>query len=280
MQFSENILNTIGRAPLIKLHKVVAGISGSVLAKVETFSPRNSIKDRMAIKMIEDAEAKGSLKPGGTIIETTSRRNGIGLAMVANIKGYQLICVVSDKHPKEKINVLKAVGAKVVVCPADVEPADLRSCSSVSKRLSEEIPNSWCINQSEISLNSLVHYEQTASEIWSQTEGKINHFVSIVKTGATITSIGKCLKEKNPNIKIWGIDTEGVEKLSLPKNVDFSQMDGFVKVSNEDAIIYTQKLTLEEGIFANKSSGAAIKGLWQIKAQFKPDDVIVVLFHD
>jgi cystathionine beta-synthase len=279
MQYSQNILDSIGKTPLVKLHKVVAGISGSVFAKVETFRPGNSIKDRMAIQLIEDAEAKGSLKPKGTIINLTSANAGIGLAMAANIKRYHLICVISDQQSNEKINVLKAMGAKIVVCPADVEPEDLRSCSSVSKRLSEEIPNSWCVNQNDNLSDSFAHYEQTASEIWEQTEGKITHFVSSIKTGTTLVSIGKYLKEKNSNIEIWGIK-EGIEEHNPTKNVDFSQIDGFVKVSNEDAIVYTQKLTLDEGIFASKSSGAAIKGLLQIKGQFKSEDIIVVLFHD
>jgi len=304
MKYSENILGTIGNTPLVKLNKVISGISALVLAKVETFNPGNSVKDRMAIKMIEDAEADGRLKPGGTIIEGTSGNTGMGLALVAIIKGYKLICVISDKQSKEKMDILRAVGAKVVVCPTDVEPTDPRSYYSVSKRLAEETPNSWYVNQYDNLSNSLAHYEQTGPEIWEQTEGKITHFVSGVGTGGTISGVGKYLKEKNPNIKIWGIDTygsvfkkyhetgifdeneiysyitEGIGEDILPKNVDFSLIDGFTKVTDKDAAVYTRKIALEEGIFVGNSAGAAIKGLLQLKEHFKPDDVVVVLFHD
>lgn len=304
MKYSENILGTIGNTPLVKLHKVVAGIDALVLAKVETFNPGNSVKDRMAVKMIEDAEADGRLKPGGTIIEGTSGNTGMGLALVAIIKGYKLICVISDKQSKEKMDILRAVGAKVIVCPTDVEPTDPRSYYSVSKRLAEDTPNSWYVNQYDNPSNSMAHYEQTGPEIWAQTEGKITHFVVGVGTGGTISGVGKYLKEKNPNIKIWGIDTygsvfkkyhetgifdeneiysyitEGIGEDILPKNVDFSLIDGFTKVTDKDAAVYTRKIALEEGVFVGNSAGAAVKGLLQLKEHFKPDDVIVVLFHD
>jgi cystathionine beta-synthase len=304
MQYSENILGTIGGTPLVKLNKVVAGVDALVLAKVETFNPGNSVKDRMAVKMIEDAEADGRLKPGGTIIEGTSGNTGMGLALVAIIKGYKLICVISDKQSKEKMDILRAVGAKVVVCPTDVEPTDPRSYYSVSKRLAVETPNSWYVNQYDNMSNSLAHYEQTGPEIWKQTDGKITHFVSGVGTGGTISGVGKYLKEQNPNIKIWGIDTygsvfkkyhetgifdeneiysyitEGIGEDILPKNVDFSLIDGFTKVTDKDAAVYTRRIALEEGIFAGNSAGAAIKGLLQLKEHFKPEDVVVVLFHD
>jgi cystathionine beta-synthase len=304
MKYSENILGTIGNTPLVKLNKVVAGVDALVLAKVETFNPGNSVKDRMAVKMIEDAEADGRLKPGGTIIEGTSGNTGMGLALVAIIKGYKLICVISDKQSKEKMDILRAVGAKVVVCPTDVEPTDPRSYYSVSKRLAEETPNSWYVNQYDNPSNALAHYEQTGPEIWEQTEGKITHFISGVGTGGTISGVGKYLKEKNPNIKIWGIDTygsvfkkyhetgifdeneiysyitEGIGEDILPLNVDFSLIDGFTKVTDKDAAVYTRKIALEEGIFVGNSAGAAIKGLLQLKEHFKPEDVVVVLFHD
>lgn len=274
MQYSKSILDTIGKTPLVKLNKVVAEIPALVLAKVESFNPGNSIKDRMALKMIENAETNGSLKPGGTIIETTSRNIEIGLVLAANVKGYQLICVISNKKPKDKVDILRAMGAKIIVCRADVEPTHPDSSFSISKRLSEEIPNSWFINQKDYE-SSFTYYQQTASEIWKQTEGKITHFVSIVKTGETISGIGKFLKEKNPNIKILGIDKE-----DLPTNLNISLIDDLVKVTAEDALYYQQKLTLVEGIIVGNSSGAAISGLLQIKEQFKPEDVIVVLFHD
>lgn len=304
MKYSENILGTIGNTPLVKLHKVVAGIDALVLAKVETFNPGNSVKDRMAVKMIEDAEVDGRLKPGGTIIEGTSGNTGMGLALVAIIKGYKLICVISDKQSKEKMDILRAVGAKVIVCPTDVEPTDPRSYYSVSKRLAEDTPNSWYVNQYDNPSNSMAHYEQTGPEIWEQTEGEITHFVVGVGTGGTISGVGKYLKEKNPNIKIWGIDTygsvfkkyhetgifdeneiysyitEGIGEDILPKNVDFSLINGFTKVTDKDAAVYTRKIALEEGIFVGNSAGAAVKGLLQLKEHFKPDDVVVVLFHD
>ncbi|RTY90259.1 pyridoxal-phosphate dependent enzyme [Flavobacterium sp. GT3R68] len=304
MKYAENILETIGNTPLVKLNKVTKEVDALVLAKVETFNPGNSVKDRMAVKMIEDAEANGLLKPGGTIIEGTSGNTGMGLALVAIVKGYKLICVISDKQSKEKTDILRAVGAKVIVCPTDVEPTDPRSYYSVSKKLGEETPNSWYVNQYDNPSNSIAHYEQTGPEIWEQTDGKITHFVVGVGTGGTISGVGKYLKEKNPNIKIWGVDTygsvfkkyhetgifdeneiysystEGIGEDILPKNVDFSLIDGFTKVTDKDAAVYTRKIALEEGIFVGNSAGSAIKGLLQLKEHFKPEDVVVVLFHD
>jgi len=304
MEYAQNILGTIGNTPLVKLNKIVEGIDALVLAKVETFNPGNSAKDRMALKMIEDAEANGSLKPGGTIIEGTSGNTGMGLAMVATLKGYKLICVMADKQSKEKVDILRAVGAEVIVCPTAVEPDDPRSYYSVSKRLAAETPNSWYANQYDNLSNSLAHYESTGPEIWKQTEGKITHFVVGVGTGGTVSGIGKYLKEQNPNVKIWGIDTygsvfkkyhetgifdeneiysyitEGIGEDILPKNVDFSVIDGFTKVTDKDAAVYTRKLAIDEGIFVGNSAGAAIKGLLQLKEHFKPEDVVVILFHD
>ncbi len=304
MKYSENILGTIGNTPLVKLNKIVAEVDALVLAKVETFNPGNSVKDRMAVKMVEDAEADGRLQPGGTIIEGTSGNTGMGLALIAIVKGYKLICVISDKQSKEKMDILRAVGARVVVCPTDVEPTDPRSYYSVSKRLALETPNSWYVNQYDNPSNSLAHYEQTGPEIWEQTDGKITHFVVGVGTGGTISGVAKFLKEKNPNIKIWGVDTygsvfkkyhetgifdeneiysyitEGIGEDILPKNVDFSLIDGFTKVTDRDAAVYTRKIALEEGIFVGNSAGSAIKGLLQLKDHFKPEDVVVVLFHD
>lgn len=304
MKYAKNILETIGNTPMVKLNKLTEGIDALVLAKVETFNPGNSVKDRMAVKMIEDAEADGRLKPGGTIIEGTSGNTGMGLALGAIVKGYKLICVISDKQSKEKMDILRAVGARVVVCPTDVEPTDPRSYYSVSKRLAQETPNSWYVNQYDNLSNTAAHYEQTAPEIWEQTDGKITHFIVGVGTGGTISGVAKYLKERNPNIKIWGIDTygsvfkkyhetgvfdeneiysyitEGIGEDILPKNVDFSLIDGFTKVTDKDAAVYTRRLALEEGIFVGNSAGAAIKGLLQLKDEFKPDDVVVVLFHD
>ena len=304
MRYAQNILETIGNTPLVKLNRVTKDVDALVLAKVETFNPGNSVKDRMAVKMIEDAESDGRLKPGGTIIEGTSGNTGMGLALAAIVKGYKLICVISDKQSKEKMDILRAVGAKVVVCPTDVEPTDPRSYYSVSKRLAEETPNSWYVNQYDNPSNSAAHYEQTGPEIWEQTDGKITHFVVGVGTGGTISGVAKYLKEKNPNIKIWGVDTygsvfkkyhetgifdeneiysyitEGIGEDILPNNVDFSLIDGFTKVTDKDAAIYTRKIALEEGIFVGNSAGSAVKGLLQLKEHFKPEDVVVVLFHD
>ena len=305
MKYANNILETIGNTPLVKLNRVLGeDFPALVLAKVETFNPGNSVKDRMAVKMIEDAEADGRLKPGGTIIEGTSGNTGMGLALAAIVKGYKCIFVISDKQSKEKSDILRAVGAKVIVCPTDVEPTDPRSYYSVSKKLGDEIPNSWYVNQYDNPSNAIAHYEQTGPEIWEQTEGKITHFVVGVGTGGTISGVAKYLKEKNPNIKIWGIDTygsvfkkyhetgifdeneiypyitEGIGEDILPKNVDFSLIDGFTKVTDKDAAVYTRKIALEEGIFVGNSAGAAVKGLLQLKEHFTPEDVVVVLFHD
>ena len=304
MKYAENILETIGNTPLVKLNKMTKDIDALVLAKIESFNPGNSVKDRMALKMIDDAEANGSLKPGGTIIEGTSGNTGMGLALVAIIRGYKLICVISDKQSKEKMDILRAVGADVVVCPTNVEPEDPRSYYSVSKRLAEETENSWYVNQYDNLSNSISHYEQTGPEIWEQTDGKITHFVVGVGTGGTISGVGKFLKEKNPDIKIWGVDaygsvfkkyhetgifdkneiysyiTEGIGEDILPKNVDFEVIDGFTKVTDKDAAVYTRKLAREEGIFVGNSAGSAIKGVLQLKEHFKPNDVVVVLFHD
>ncbi|HRZ32910.1 MAG TPA: pyridoxal-phosphate dependent enzyme [Flavobacterium sp.] len=304
MKFAENILGTIGNTPLVRINKITKELDCLVLAKVETFNPGNSVKDRMAVKMIEDAEADGRLKPGGTIIEGTSGNTGMGLALGAIVKGYKLICVITDKQSKEKMDILRAVGAKVIVCPTDVEPEDPRSYYSVSKRLGTEIPNSWYVNQYDNPSNAIAHYEQTAPEIWEQTDGKITHFVVGVGTGGTISGVSKYLKERNPNIKVWGIDTygsvfkkyhetgifdeneiysyitEGIGEDILPKNVDFSLIDGFTKVTDKDAAVYTRRLALEEGIFVGNSAGAAIKGVLQLKEHFKPEDIVVVLFHD
>ncbi|MDX1828360.1 MAG: pyridoxal-phosphate dependent enzyme [Lutibacter sp.] len=304
MNYAQNILGTIGNTPLVKLNSIVKDIDALVLAKLETFNPGNSAKDRMAVKMIEDAEKQGLLKPGGTIIEGTSGNTGMGLALAAIIKGYKLICVISDKQSKEKMDILRAVGSEVIVCPTDVEPENPRSYYSVSKRLATETPNSWYVNQYDNPSNSLAHYEQTGPEIWEQTKGKITHFVVGVGTGGTISGIGKYLKEKNPNIKIWGIDTygsvfkkyhetgifdpneiysyitEGIGEDIIPKNVDFSVIDGFTKVTDKDGAVYTRKLAKEEGIFCGNSAGSAVKGLLQLKEHFTKDDVVVVLFHD
>jgi len=304
MKYYSNILETIGNTPLVKLNHVIGDIKATVLAKIETTNPGNSVKDRMALQMVEDAEKDGRLMPGGTIIEGTSGNTGMGLALVAIIKGYRLICVLSDKQSKEKMDILRAVGAEVHVCPTSVAPDDPRSYYSVSKRLASETPNSWYVNQYDNPSNAKAHYLSTAPEIWEQTEGKITHFVVGVGTGGTISGVGKYLKEKNPNIKTWGIDTygsvfkkyhetgifdeneiypyitEGIGEDILPKNVDFSLIDKFEKVTDKDAALWQRKIAKEEGIFVGNSAGSAIKGLLQLKDELTEDDVVVVLFHD
>lgn len=304
MHYAENILGTIGNTPLVKMNKLTAELPCLVLAKYETFNPGNSTKDRMALKMVEDAEAEGLIKPGGTIIEGTSGNTGMGLALAAIVKGYKMICVISDKQSKEKIDVLRGVGCEVVVCPTDVAPDDPQSYYSTSKRLAEETPNSWYVNQYDNPSNTKAHFESTGPEIWEQTDGKVTHFVCGVGTGGTISGVGNYLKSKNPNIKIWGVDTygsvfkkyhetgvfdeneiypyitEGIGEDILPENVDFEVIDGFTKVTDKDAAVYTRRLAKEEGFFLGNSAGAAIKGLLQLKQHFKKEDIVVILFHD
>lgn len=304
MNYAKNILETIGNTPLVKINKLAEELPCLVLAKYETFNPGNSVKDRMAIKMIEDAEADGRLNPGGTIIEGTSGNTGMGLALGAIVKGYKCIFVTTDKQSKEKVDVLKAMGAEVIVCPTDVAPDDPRSYYSVSKRLGEETQNSWYVNQYDNLSNRTAHYESTGPEIWNQTNGKVTHFVVGVGTGGTISGVGKYLKEQNPDVKVWGIDTygsvfkkyhetgifdeneiypyvtEGIGEDILPENVDFDVIDGFTKVTDKDAAVYTQLLAREEGMFLGNSAGAAMKGLLQLEEHFTKDDVVVVLFHD
>lgn len=299
-----NILETIGNTPLVKLNKLTKDIEATVLAKIETTNPGNSIKDRMALKMIEDAERSGKLKPGGTIIEGTSGNTGMGLAIAAVCKGYKCIFTTTDKQSKEKVDALKAFGAEVIVCPTDVEPSDPRSYYSVSSRLERETPNSWKPNQYDNLSNSQAHYEQTGPEIWAQTEGKITHLVVGVGTGGTISGTAKYLKEQNPAIQIWGIDTygsvfkkyketgifddkeiypyitEGIGEDFLPKNVDFSLIDLFEKVTDKDAALMTREIARKEGIFAGNSAGSAVAGLLQLKDRLKKDDVVVIIFHD
>lgn len=299
-----NILETIGNTPLIKLNKITENISAQVFAKVEYFNPGNSVKDRMALKMVEDAERDGKLKPGGTIIECTSGNTGMGLALAAIVKGYKLICTLSDKQSKEKIDVLRAMGAEVHVCPTNVSPEHPDSYYSVAERLNKEIPNSFYPFQYDNLSNRAAHYESTGPEIWEQTEGKITHFVVGVGTGGTISGVAKYLKEKNSDIKIWGVDTygsvfkkyhetgefdtseiysyitEGIGEDIIPKNVDFELIDHFEKVTDKDGALVTRELARKEGLFLGYSAGSALQGIRQLKDQLTADDVVVVLFHD
>lgn len=300
----DNVLQTIGNTPLIKLNKVTAGLPCPVYAKVDFFNPGNSIKDRMALKMLEVAEQEGKIKPGGTIIEGTSGNTGMGLALAAIIKGYKCIFTTTDKQSKEKIDILKAVGAEVIVCPTNVEPEDPRSYYSVSKRLAKEVPNSWYVNQYDNLANRLAHYETTAPEIWEQTEGKVTHVVVASGTGGTITGIGMFMKEKNPNIKMWAIDSygsllkkwfetgeldmkevypyisEGFGEDFLPENYIKNVIDHFEKVTDKDGAVMARRIAKEEGLFVGYSAGSVIAGLRQLKDQLKPTDLVVVIFHD
>lgn len=301
----DTVLDAIGDTPMVRINRITRGVvKATVLAKLETFNPGNSTKDRMAVKMIEDAERQGRLKPGGTIIEGTSGNTGMGLAIAAVVKGYTCVFTTTDKQSKEKADALRAFGADVIVCPTNVDPEDPRSYYSVSSRLEKEIPNSWKANQYDNLSNSAAHYEQTGPEIWDQTDGTVTHLVVGVGTGGTISGAGRYLKERNPRIKVWGIDTygsvfkkyketgifdkneiypyitEGIGEDFLPKNVDFDVIDHFEKVTDKDAAIMTRRIAREEGIFAGNSAGSAMAGLLQLKAHFREDDVVVVIFQD
>jgi cystathionine beta-synthase len=301
----DTILDAIGNTPMVRINHITRGtVLATVLAKLETFNPGNSIKDRMAVRMIEDAEQRGLIKPGGTIIEGTSGNTGMGLAIAAVVKGYKCIFTTTDKQSKEKVDALKAFGADVIVCPTNVDPEDPRSYYSVSSRLEKEIPNSWKANQYDNLSNTAAHYEETGPEIWEQTEGRVTQLVCGVGTGGTISGVGRYLKERNPKVKVWGIDTygsvfkkyketglfdkneiypyitEGIGEDFLPANVDFSVIDHFEKVTDKDAALMTRRIAREEGIFAGNSAGSAMAGLLQLKDNFAKDDVVVVIFHD
>lgn len=305
MNYFNSIIETIGNTPMVKLNKIFKGIPGTVLAKVEYFNPGNSTKDRMALKMIEDAEAAGILKPGGTIIEGTSGNTGMGLALAAIAKGYRCIFTMADKQSQEKIDILRAVGAEVIVCPTNVAPDDPRSYYSVARKLNQEIPNSLYPNQYDNPSNAKAHYLATGPEIWKQTEGKITHYVATVGTGGSMCGTAKYLKEQNPSVVTVGIDTygsvfkkyketgifdeneiypyltEGFGEDILPKNVNFDVIDLFIKVTDKDGALMTRRLSREEGLFVGWSSGSAVHGaLEYAKENLKKDDVMVILLPD
>lgn len=305
MNYYNSIIETIGNTPLVKLNKIFKGIPGTILAKVEYFNPGNSTKDRMAIKMVEDAEKAGLLKPGGTIIEGTSGNTGMGLALAAIAKGYRCIFTMADKQSQEKINILKAVGAEVIVCPTNVSPEDPRSYYSIAKKINKETPNSFYPNQYDNISNTTAHYETTGPEIWKQTEGKITHYLATVGTGGSMCGTAKFLKEQNPSIISVGIDTygsvfkkyketgifdenevypyltEGFGEDILPKNVNFDVIDSFIKVTDKDGALMTRRLSKEEGLFVGWSSGSAVHGaLEYAREHFKKDDVMVILLPD
>lgn len=299
-----NILETIGNTPLVKLNNICKEVEADVYVKIESTNPGNSVKDRMALRMLEGAEAEGLIKPGGTIVEGTSGNTGMGLALAAIVKGYKCIFVTTDKQSKEKVDILKAVGAEVIVCPTDVDAKDPRSYYSTSARIASETPNAWYVNQYDNPYNTIAHYEQTGPEIWAQVEGKMTHFVVGVGTGGTISGCGKYFKEQSEKVEILGIDTygsvlkkyhetgefdqkeiypyitEGIGEDILPKNVNFDVIDHFEKVTDKDGAVYARRLAKEEGIFAGYSAGSAIAGVVQMKDKFKKGDMVVVLLHD
>jgi cystathionine beta-synthase len=304
MDIKNNILETIGNTPMIRLNKITRDLPCDVVAKVDYFNPGNSIKDRMALKMIEVAEQEGKLKPGGTIIECTSGNTGMGLALAAIVKGYKCIFTTTDKQSKEKMDILKAVGAEVIVCPTNVEPDDPRSYYSVARRLAREIPNSFHCNQYDNLANRLAHYETTGPEIWNQTDGKVTHVVVTAGTGGTVTGIGMFLKEKNPNIQIWAIDvygslltkffrtgeidmnevhpyiSEGFGEDFVPENYDMRFIDHFEQVTDKDGAVMARRLAKEEGLFCGYSAGSCIQGLLQLKQKLKKGDLVVCVLHD
>ncbi|MFT4024090.1 MAG: pyridoxal-phosphate dependent enzyme [Flavihumibacter sp.] len=304
MDIKNNILETIGNTPLVRLHKITKALPATVLAKVDYFNPGNSIKDRMALKMVEVAEQEGKLKPGGTIIECTSGNTGMGLALAAVVKGYKCIFTTTDKQSKEKIDILKAVGAEVIVCPTNVEPDDPRSYYSVARRLAREIPNSFHCNQYDNPANRLAHYETTGPEIWQQTDGQITHLVCTAGTGGTVTGTAQYLKEKNPAIQVWAVDvfgslltkyfrtgqidmqevhpyvSEGFGEDFVPQNYDMSVIDHFEQVTDKDGAVMARKLAREEGLFCGYSAGSCIQGLLQLGSRLKKDDLVVCILHD
>ncbi len=305
MKYYNSIIETIGDTPLVKLNNLTKGIKGTVLAKVEYFNPGNSMKDRMALKMVEDAEAAGILKPGGTIIEGTSGNTGMGLALAAIAKGYKCIFTLADKQSQEKIDILRAVGAEVIVCPTNVEPEDPRSYYSVAKKLNADIPNSFYPNQYDNLSNAKAHYESTGPEIWRDTEGKITHYAAGVGTGGSMCGVARYLKEQNADVVSVGIDTygsvfkkyketgvfdekevypymtEGIGEDILPKNVDFSVIDHFVKVTDKDGAIMTRRLAQDEGLFCGWSCGSAVFGaLEYAREHLSENDVMVVILPD
>lgn len=304
MDIKNNILETIGHTPLIRFNKLTRDFPCPVLAKVEYFNPGNSAKDRMALKMVEVAERDGRLQPGGTIIECTSGNTGLGLALAAVVKGYKCIFTTTDKQSKEKLDILKALGAEVIVCPTNVEPDDPRSYYSIARRLAKEIPNSFHANQYDNLANRLAHYESTGPEIWEQTDGKVTHLVVATGTGGTVTGTAMYLKEKNPNIRVWAMDpygslltkyfrtgeldmnqvhpyiTEGIGEDFVPQNYDMKFIDQFEQVTDKDAAIMARRIAREEALFCGYSAGTAVQGLVQLKDQLKKDDLVVVILHD
>lgn len=304
MKVYDNILETIGHTPLVRLNKIGKDIKADLLLKVEYFNPGNSIKDRIGYQMVIDAEQSGELKPGGTIIECTSGNTGMGIALAAAVKGYKCIFSTTDKQSKEKIDILRAIGAEVIVCPTNVAHDDPRNYHQVAERLAREIPNSFFANQYENLSNRKAHYLTTGPEIWEQTDGQITHYVTTIGTGGTITGTSQYLKEKNANIQTLGVDSygsilkkyketgemdmkeaypyliEGIGQDIVPGNFDFDVIDYVEQVTDKDAAVMCRRLAREEGIFGGYSAGAAVQGVLQMADKFKEGDVVVIILHD
>ena len=304
MKYYNSIIETVGNTPLVKLNKITKDIPGTFLVKVEYFNPGNSIKDRIGIKMVEDAEKDGSLKPGGTIIECTSGNTGMGLALAASVKGYKCVFTTTDKQSKEKVDILRALGAEVIVCPTNAPNEDPRNYHQVAHRLSHEIPNSVFINQYDNLSNREAHYKTTGPEIWEQTDHKITHYVTTIGTGGTVTGTSMYLKEQNPAIRTLGVDAygsilkkyketgemdmaqaysylvEGIGQDIIPGNFDFDYIDYIEQVTDKDSALMCRRLAKEEGIFCGYSAGAVIQGILQMKDQFTKDSVVVIILHD
>jgi cystathionine beta-synthase len=302
--YYKNILETIGNTPLVQLHGTTEGLKGTILAKLEAFNPGQSAKDRIAVRMVEAAERSGELKPGATIVETTSGNTGVAVAMVSRVKGYNCILCVKDKISVEKYNMLQALGAKIVLCPSNVKPEDPRSYYSQGERLGREIPGAYYLNQNYNRLNQLAHYETTGKEIWEQTEGCVTHFIASTGTGGTISGVAQYLKEKNPKVEVIGVDAfgsalkpfhetgiydpeelfptrmEGVGKNIIPGNVDFHLIDEFVQVRDVESALRARDLALKDGILAGYSSGAVLQCLHQIKRRLTKKSMAVLLFSD
>jgi cystathionine beta-synthase len=304
MEQFDNILETVGETPLIRLNSVTSNLPCTILAKAEFFNPGGSVKDRIGAAIIEDAERHGQLKQGGTIVEATSGNTGVGLAIASAIKGYRCIFVIPDKMAQEKILLLRAYGARVVVTPTAVDPDDPRSYYSVAKRLVEETPNAILANQYHNPINPLSHYETTGPEIWRQTKGRITHFVAGMGTGGTITGTGRYLKERNPQLTVIGIDpvgsilyelhrtgrevkpegykVEGIGEDFLPGTTDLSVIDSVIQVTDRESFLMTRRLVREEGIFSGGSSGTAVAGTIKYAQEHHlgPEDVVVVVLPD
>ncbi len=302
--YYNNIVETVGNTPLVKLNHVASHIKATILVKVEYFNPGQSIKDRIAVQMIEDAEKAGTLKAGGTIIEGTSGNTGMGLALAAAVKGYRCIFTVADKQSKEKVDILRAVGAEVIVCPTNVEPEDPRSYYSVAQRLRKEIPHSVYMNQYDNPSNTAAHIATTGPEIWEQTEGKITHFAAGMGTCGTICGVSSYLKEKNSAIKTIGLDTygsifkklhetgeidrqeiypyltEGIGEDILPENCNMEAIDHILKVTDKDAALMTRKLARVEGLLVGWSCGSAVYGALEYARNLSKNDLMVIILPD